>query len=151
MMVAGCADIKQQFLGSRVEDKCDTTWPVCDTIAGCLLGDSSYISGRLPDKNARVGVQLFEPSTVTVWFFLENIAGSGDETAISFYEDRCRSRVRQTISGRAFIGEMEQNGYVKRSQDLQGEGDHLIEFESDARASYLLKIDVTPLRLKDTM
>lgn len=148
-LLCGCPDIKQQFVGSRVLDKCDVAWPVCDTISGCLLGDLSYIEGKFPDSSAKVAVQLFEPSEVTVSFFLENVAGSGEETAISFYEDRCRSRVRQTINGRSFVGEMEQNGVVKRSQTLQGAGDHLIEIESDARLSYLLKVDVLPLRLKE--
>src|SRR5882724_4192394 len=42
---SACMDEKGQFIFGRVSDKCDTEWPVCDTIAGCLLGDSSYIEG----------------------------------------------------------------------------------------------------------
>ena len=38
---------------------------------------------------------------------------------------------------------------MSRDADLSGVGDHLIEFESDARARYLMKVDVLPLRLKD--
>lgn len=148
LMFSSCLDEKGQFLFGRVADRCNTEWPICDTIAGCLLGDSSYIEGRFPTKG-KIAVQLFEPSTVTVSFFLENVAGSGEETAINFFEDRCRSRVRQSIEGRTFVGEAEQAGFVKRSVDLSGTGDHLIEYESDARLQFLLKVDVLPLRLKD--
>jgi hypothetical protein len=93
-------------------------------------------------------VQLFEPSTVTLSFFLTEIAGTGDETRISFHETECRSRVRRVLSGRSLVGESESKGWVSREADLSDVGDHLIEFESDARAKYLVKVDVLPLRLK---
>jgi hypothetical protein len=141
-------DEKSQFIFGRVADRCDTEWPICDTIAGCLLGDSSYIEGKFP-TTGKVGVQIFEPSTVTVSFFLENVAGAGVETDLDFFEDRCRSRTRVAVEGRTFVGEQETAGLVQRSVDLSGIGDHLIEYTSDARLSFLMKIDVTPLRLKD--
>ncbi len=147
-MSTGCTDERGQFIFGRVADKCNTEWPICDTIAGCLLGDSSYIEGRFP-SNGKVAVQLFEPSTVTVSFFIENVAGAGEETSINFYEDRCRSRTRVTVDGRTFVGEAEQGGFVKRSVDLSGLGDHLIEFSSDARLQFLMKVEVLPTRLKD--
>lgn len=150
MSFSSCMDEKSQFVFGRVVDKCNTEWPICDTIAGCLLGDSSYIEGKFP-TTGKVAVQLFEPSTVTVSFLLENVGGAGDETAINFFEDRCRSRTRVAIEGRTFVGEAEQAGLVKRSVDLSGIGDHLIEYVSDARLQYLLKVDVLPLRLKDEM
>jgi len=147
--LTGCLDEKGQFIFGRVADRCDTEWPVCDTIAGCLLGDSSYIEGKFPTAG-RVAVQLFEPSTVTVSFFLMNVAGSGKETDIYFNEDRCRSKVPITIEGRTFVGEAENTGFVARSADLSGVGDHLIEYESDSRLDFLMKVDVLPLRLKNT-
>ena len=146
-LLVGCGGKREQFLGSRVLDACGEQWPVCDRIAGCLLGDSSYIEGRFPGTRL-IGVQVFEPSTVRLSFQLENVGASGDETAISFFEDRCRSRTRIAVSGRSFVGENDTVGFVKRETELSGVGDHLIEFSSDARAQYLLKVDVTPTRLK---
>ena len=148
--LSGCMDERGQFVFGRVADRCNTEWPICDTIAGCLLGDSSYIEGRFP-TNGKVAVQIFEPSTVTMSFFLENVAGAGEETTINFYEDRCRSRTRVTVEGRTFVGEAEQMGLVKRSVDLSGVGDHLIEYTSDARLQFLMKVEVLPIRLKDEM
>ena len=128
-------------------DACTQQWPICDKIAGCLLGDQSYIEGRFPG-NRLIGVQVFEPSTVTVSFQLEDVGASGDETAINFFEDRCRSRTRITIVGRTFLGENDKIGFVSRSADLSGIGDHLIEFSSDAHAHYLMTVRVLPIRLK---
>ena len=145
--VPACGSIQEQFLGTRVKDRCDGEWPVCRTTVGCIVGDRSYVEGRFPGSN-RLAVQLFEPSTVTLSFVLTEVAGTGDETRINFYETECQSRVRRTLSGRALVGEAESRGWVSREADLSDVGDHLIEFESDARARYLVKVDVLPLRLK---
>ena len=150
MGTSGCIDERGQFVFGRVADRCNTEWPICDTIAGCLLGDSSYIEGKFP-TNGKIAVQLFEPSTVTVAFFLQNVAGAGEETSINFFEDRCRSRTRVTIAGKTFVGEAEQSGEVRRSVDLSGVGDHLIEYTSDARLQFLMKVEVKPTRLRDEM
>ena len=88
---------------------------------------------------------------MTVSFFLQDVAGSGQETDIFFNEDRCRSKIPVTVMGRDFVGESQNaGGVVSRSADLSGVGDHLIEFQSDARLDFLLKIDVLPVRLKNT-
>ncbi len=147
-MAAGCGGVREQFLGTRVKDACDGEWPICATTVGCFLGDRSYVEGRFPGTN-RVAIQVFEPSKVTVSFFLYSVSGAGEETVVNFYEDRCRSRVREAVPGKAFIGEAEKVGWVSRSADLSGLGDHLIEWTSDARAAYLAKVDVLPLRLQE--
>ncbi len=144
-----CGGLREEFIGSRVKDSCNGEWPICSTQVGCLIGDRSYIEGRFPGANA-VAIQVFEPSMVTLSFMLSEISGAGGETAINFNEDGCRARVRTTISGRSFLGESEKKGYITRAAELSGVGDHLISWESDARASYVAKIDVLPLRLKTT-
>ncbi len=145
--LSGCGNQREEFLTGRVLDECDSQWPVCDRIAGCLLGDSSYVEGKFPGSGL-LAVQGFEPSTGRLFFFLEKTAAAGTETVINFYEDRCRARVRQSITGRTFVGEAEKVGWVRREAALSGVGDHLIEFESDARTGYLAKVEVAPTRLE---
>lgn len=147
LVLAGCGSRREEFIGGRALEKCDALWPVCETYSGCLIGDTTYAEGKFPGAG-RVAVQLFEPSTVRASFFLEQVGASGEETVLNFYEERCRARIRVPISGRTFIGEAEKVGWVTREADLAGEGDHLIEFESDARARYLLKVEVLPKRLQ---
>ncbi|GMU62281.1 MAG: hypothetical protein AMXMBFR34_40440 [Myxococcaceae bacterium] len=145
---SGCQGLEAQFIGTRVPDDCSGEWSVCSTTVGCFLGDRSYVEGRFPGQN-KVAVQLFEPSEVTVSFYLSETAGTGEETVINFFEQSCSSRVRIPVTGRSFVGEQEQKGFVSRKAELSGIGDHLIDVESDARTKYLLKIDVLPLRLRD--
>lgn len=145
-LVLACGGKREQFLGTRVEDTCSQQWPICDKIAGCLLGEAGFIEGRFPGTRL-IGVQVFEPSKVRLSFQLENVGAAGEETSINFFEDKCRSRTRVTISGRSFVGENDTTGLVKREAELSGVGDHLIEFTSDVRAEYILKVDVIPTRL----
>ncbi len=146
ILLSACGGQREQFTAGRVLDRCDSQWPVCDRIAGCLLGDQSFIEGKLPGQN-QLAIQLFEPSTVKVSLYLDEVKAAGDETVISFFEDRCRARIREAIPGRTFVGEAQTHGFVTREADLTGIGDHLIELSSDAKASYLLKVEVLPKRV----
>jgi len=145
--LSGC-DVRQQFIGTRIADECNGTWNVCDTTVGCFLGDQSYIEGRFPGVN-KAGIQLFEPSEVTVTLMLSEVGGEGETTVFNFFESSCGSRHRVEVTGKALVNENQQTGWVSRTAELSGVGDHLIDIESDARATYLMKIDVLPLRLKD--
>ncbi len=141
----GCSGGKSQFIDGRVLDRCDETWPVCSQIAGCLIGAESYLEGRFPGE-VRFIVQVPEPSKVKVSFYVESASAAGDETALNFYEDRCRARVRESATGRSFLGEAEQFGVFSREALLTGLGDHLIEIISDSQARYSLKVEVNPTR-----
>jgi len=147
--LSGCGGAEAQFIGTRILEACDGQWNVCATTSGCIVGDRSYVQGRFPGSN-KVVVSLFEPSQVTVGFFLSETSGAGVETVVNLFEPACASRTRVAISGTAFVAEAQQNGFVTRSVDLSGVGDHLIEIDSDARTKYLFKVDVLPLRLRDS-
>lgn len=144
-LALGCGGSRADFIGSRVEDACTGAWPVCGTMAGCILGPESYAEGRFPGQG-RIIVQVPEASTVRVRFFLEQAVAAGEETAVTFHEEGCRARVRQAISGRNALELMEKQGGFSREAELTGVGDHLIEFSSDMQARYVLKVEVVPLR-----
>ena len=146
-LVASCTDVRKQFLGDRVLDACNSQWKVCDDTVGCIIGDRSYISGKFPGKN-QFGIRLFEPSTVTLSLYLEASAATGEETTISFHEERCRAMKQVTLTGKELLAESDKVGFVEREAELTGEGDHLIEIDSDARTDYLLKVEIVPTLLK---
>jgi hypothetical protein len=143
-IAVGC-DRKSQFLEGRVKDPCDRNWPICNEIAGCLLGTPSYIEGRFPGTGKFI-VQLAEPSTVRVHIFIEDVRAVGEETSISFFESGCVHRDRQAASGRVFVGETDQLGEFVRQADLLDVGDHLVSFTSDTDCRYTLKVDVEAKR-----
>lgn len=146
MVFVGCDDRRAAFIDARVQESCNLSWPVCSLIAGCILGNESYIEGRLPGDK-RIIVRLQEPSRVETTFFLTDVTGAGSQSVITYYEEGCSDRTRVEIGGEAFVRENEDIGYVNRSENLVGIGDHRVEFSSDVQADYLFKVTVTPLRL----
>ena len=149
ILAAGCEGVREQFIGTRIDDDCSGAWNVCSTTVGCFMGDRSYLEGRFPGKN-KVATQIFEPSELTVSLHLFETSGAGDETVFNFFEASCASRVRVPVTGKTLMAENEKVGWVSRKAELAGIGDHLIEVESDARTRYLIKVDVLPLRLRDS-
>lgn len=145
-VLGGCGNRRDDFIAGRVEDTCDGTWPVCDSFAGCLIGDQSYIQGRFPNKG-RFIVRIDEPSTVKLHVFLEELGAAGEQTSFTLFEDRCRARTRVETTGKSFVAEAERAGSFTSEATLSGTGDHLVEFESDSQARYLIKVDVRPTRL----
>jgi len=141
----GCGGSRADFIGSRVADTCDAAWPVCSTMAGCILGPESYAEGRFPGQG-RFIVQVPEAATVRVRFFLEEVIAAGEETVVTFHEEGCRARIRQSVSGRTALDTVEKQGEFSREADLTGVGDHLIEFSSDMQARYVMKVEVVPQR-----
>ena len=144
-LATGCGGGRSDFIGGRAKDVCDAQWPVCSKVAGCILGPESYTEGRLPGQGQLI-VQLQEASTVRLHFFLEEAIAAGEETVVTFHEEGCRARTRQSVSGRTALDSAEKLGEFTREADLTGVGDHLVEFESDMQARYLLKVEVEPLR-----
>lgn len=143
--VVGCGGSREEFIGPRVADACNASWPVCSQVAGCILGPESYTEGRFPGE-AELIVQIPEASTLKVSFYLEDVTAAGTETVVTFHEEGCRSRKREAISGRLAVDSMEKFGEFTREADVTGVGDHLIQFSSDMQARYVVKVDVTPLR-----
>jgi hypothetical protein len=145
LALAGCGGGRGDYVGSRAKDVCDAEWPVCSRVAGCILGQESYTEGRLPGKGQFI-VQLKEASTVRVRFFLEDVVAAGEETVITFHEEGCRARIRESVTGRTALDSAEKFGEFSREVELTGVGDHLVEFESDMQARYVLKVEVEPVR-----
>lgn len=139
--LAGCGNPKDEFIGARVLDTCNQTWPVCGSVAGCLIGPQSYVEGGMPGQQ-RFVVQISEPSTVRVRVFVDSISSQGSQTTLTFFEDGCRSRVQAQATGKEFADEARQMGEFTREADLTGIGDHLIEFDSDAQVQYSLEVEV---------
>lgn len=141
----GCGGGKSDFVGNRVADACNESWPVCDGVASCILGTQSYTEGRFP-SSSRILVQLQQPSLVRLSFFVESITAEGESTTVTFYEDGCRDRIRQEVTGKVFATEATETGVFSREAQLSGVGDHLIEFSSDSKSLYSAKIEIAAQR-----
>ena len=141
---AGCSNPKDDFIGSRVLQTCNQSWPACGAVAGCLLGDADYMAGQFPGDNQAV-IQLQKPSTVALNLYISSVESSGTFAQESWFEGACRSRSDVKVTGVAFVQEAQREGIFTRTYNLLDSGDHLVQFSSDAQAQYLFSVTVTPL------
>lgn len=144
VLLAGCHNgIESDFIGNRIPDQCGANWPVCDTFAGCRLDNGSYVSGNLPGSRKFI-VHTVGQATITVDLLVENAQAQGTSTAITWFEPGCGVQYRQAADGKTFFAESQNEAGTPftRSQDVSQPGDHLVLIDSDATASYLLRITV---------
>jgi hypothetical protein len=143
-VVGGCGGVKDDFIGARVLDSCNDSWPVCDGNASCLLGPESYTTGNLPGSG-RIIVQTVTASDIQLSFLLENLTAAGGLFSIVWYEPGCKASVRQDVDGQSVAAESTSLGVFTRTAQLNEAGDHLVTFQATTQASYTLKVDVIPL------
>jgi len=143
-LLAGCSDPLGNFKSGLVLDPCNGNYPVCNTVVGCTLTNSSYVQGQFPGSG-KFMVQLSGPSTVELHFFLQDPSAAGSQLFITWFESGCTTEFQTLVPGNVFIGEAQQNdGEFVRTQELSAQGDHLIEFQADATAQYVAKIVIIP-------
>lgn len=145
LFVGACGDPESDFKSGRSDDPCNGNYPACNTDVGCVLSNSSYTSGTFPGSGQFL-VQTTGPATVDVNFFLINPSAAGTMTYVTWFESGCTSNFQAPpITGKIFVGEAEaDNGLFTRSQLLSSPGDHLITYQSDATAQYLIDVEITP-------
>ncbi len=140
----GCGSPQDDFIGARVLDPCNSSWPVCDGYASCLLGSESYTEGNLPGSG-NIIVQTLTPSQVTLSFYFTNLTAAGGTFSVVFYEAGCTGNVTVDVDGQTVAEESQSLGVFARSAQLSTTGYHLVTYQATTSAYYLLKVDVIPL------
>lgn len=141
--LCGCSSGRDDFIGARVKDSCNGSWPVCNQTASCFIGNESYIEGRFPGQG-KIIVRLDEPSEVKVSFYFDDITAVGTLTSIVWYETGCKASIRADVDGKTVAAESNSTGVFERSENLLDQDEHLISFKSDLEATYLMKVEVIP-------
>ena len=140
----GCSTPQDDFIGARVLDACNTSWPVCDGYASCLLGPDSYTQGNFPGSN-QIIVQTLATSNVQLSFLLSDLTAAGGTFSIVWWEPGCTAADRTSVDGKVVAAESQAIGVFSRSAQLNVAGYHLVTYQATTQASYLLKVEVTPL------
>ncbi len=144
LALAGCTDPASAFTAGRLLDPCDSTWPVCTTIAGCVVNDTLYLEGTLPGTR-RMIVRTTGQASITVSVYLKTEGATGTNTLIEWNDASCGTVASDSMTGADFFKSFEAAGVFSQTQNVSQEGDHLITFTSDSTADYLLKVDVTEI------
>lgn len=141
-LLAGCGgNPSSNFIGKRVLDPCSSDFPVCTTFADCRLDESSFTQGTFPGSKKLI-VTTTGPATITVSMLVTNPQAPGTSTQFTFFEPGCDALNVTDVKGGSFLAESQGDEGFPISQTVSGAGEHLIQLESDATCSFLLKVDV---------
>jgi hypothetical protein len=140
-LAAGCVDAESAFVGNRLRDVCNEDWPVCNTAAGCVIGNGQYVPGTFPGT-VRMIVQTQLSTNVSIDIFLRTEGAVGTVTNLYWFEVGCGTNYIDHVTGKDLFAKFDAQGIFTDTQQLVEPGDHLIEVSSDATADYLLKLDV---------
>ena len=143
-VLPGCSSPTDDFIGARVLDLCNAPYPVCDGYASCLLGPEFYTQGNLPGSG-RIIVQTLTTSRIQLSFLFSDLTAAGETFSIVWYEPGCTGSTRVDVDGQVVATESQSVGVFQRSAQLNVAGDHLVTYQATTHATYLLKVDVTPL------
>jgi len=143
-VLPACSSTTDDFIGARVLDECNSPYPVCDGYASCLLGPEFYTQGNLPGSG-RIIVQTLTTSKIQLSFLFSDLTAAGGTFSIVWYEPGCAASTRVDVDGQTVATESQALGVFQRSAQLNVAGDHLVTYQATTQATYLLKVDVTPL------
>lgn len=132
------------FASGRSENVCDSTVPVCDTSAGCVLDGDHYLTGDFPGAR-RFIVRTTGEADITVTLYFEGAKSPGADTDIFLFEAGCTEQFSYQSAGRDIFREAGPDLTFNWSTHVYQEGDHLVTVDSDALSGYLLKVDVNEL------
>lgn len=129
------------FTLGLTEDRCDGTFPICQTTAGCVMGSGKYLQGRFPGSRQFI-VSAPEEAIITVQIFFATQVAKGVDTEILWHEPGCFDTYQYLSEGADIFQAAGNDQVFTQSRQVFLEGDHLVEVFSDSIAEYAIRVEV---------
>ncbi len=143
LLSTGCGLSSQEnFTRGLTRDRCDGTFPICATTAGCVMGEKRYLQGSFPGSR-EVIVPAPADSIISVRLFFTEQVAHGLDTRILISEPGCIDTYEWASEGIDIFLEAGSDRTLEVTQEVFLDGDHLLEVASDAIADYIVQVDVT--------
>lgn len=142
LVVSGCGfGAEGNFTAGLSRDRCDGTFPVCQTTAGCTMGVGKYVEGSFPGARQFI-VPAPEESIITLRVFFRSQIATGIDTEILWHEPGCFDTYQYLSEGADIFLEAGDDLIFEQSKQVFLSGDHLVEVISDAVAEYIIAVEV---------
>ena len=142
VFVGGCGIGPESNFTLGLElDRCDGTFPACQTTAGCFLNEDRYLEGSFPGTRQFIVPSRAE-AIIRVDIFFRSQVSTGFDTEVLWSEPGCFDTYQYRSEGRDVFLEAGNDRILTVSQQVFLEGEHLVEVFSDAVADYLLRVRV---------
>jgi hypothetical protein len=143
LALSGCINPESNFIDGRTLNLCNSTIPVCETMANCVLDETNYTQGNFDEgATQRLIVHTDAAATITVELYFVTEVSPGIDTEVTYNEVDCQSSDDETSGGADIFQQAGPARIWTNSHQVVTAGDHLVEVFSDAQAQYLLLVDV---------
>ncbi len=140
--LGGCGlSAQDNFTRGLSKDRCDGTYPICATTAGCVMGEKRFLEGSFPGGR-EVIVPAPADSIIVVRLFFTTQVAHGEDTRILISEPGCIDTYEWASEGRDIFLEAGSDRTIEVRQEVFLDGDHLLQVASDAVAEYIVQVDV---------
>jgi len=140
VLLGACGLAEEVFIAGADYDPCQATVGVCQTAAGCNMGETKYIEGDFPGFRSFVVKTLVEDTTLEIQIFFKTRKHPGEDTEITWYEPGCNDFYRYESFGEDIFAEAGADQVFIKAQKMRQSGPHLVEIYSDAYTHYLLRV-----------
>lgn len=142
LTASGCGvSAADNFTRGLSEDRCEGTFPICATTAGCVLSDLRYLEGSFPGSREVIVPAPADAIVIVRLFFVSQVA-HGLDTRVLISEPGCIDTYEWASEGRDIFIEAGSDRVLEVRQEVFLDGDHLLEVASDAVADYVLAVEV---------
>ena len=86
---AGCADAESIFTDGRIESRCNSIVPICNTQASCVLQEDQYLRDDFPGGKTFIVHTEDEQNSLTARFLLVEPRFTGTELLVRVHNSDC--------------------------------------------------------------
>ena len=142
MLASACGfGAEGNFTAGLSRDRCDGTFPVCQTTAGCTMGIGKYVEGSFPGARQFI-VPAPEESFIRLRIFFKKEIATGIDTEILWHEPGCFDTYQYQSEGLDIFLDAGDDAIFEREQQVFLSGDHLLEVISDVVVDYIIVVEV---------
>ncbi|MBN2498578.1 MAG: hypothetical protein JXR96_28565 [Deltaproteobacteria bacterium] len=140
-LLTACGVSEGDFVAGADPDPCEANVSVCQTSAGCIMGESKYLEGNFPGFRSFV-VTTPADTGIRVKLFFKSMVHPGEDTEIIWYEPGCGNSYHYESMGADIFSKAGSNRVFSQEQKVRMAGDHLIEIYSDATTHYFARVEL---------
>ena len=140
--ISGCLSREENFTQGRLRATCESATPICSGRATCTVSPKRYLEGTFPGAERAILYLQHPRSQVTVRMLLAEQVYPGTELLVRVHELGCASAEEEQLVDVDIFRRAGDDRILTFTFDVDGRGDHLIEFFSDMSARYTVTVDV---------
>ena len=139
LLVPACGPDAGAFIAGADVVPCMENVPVCQTSAGCIMGESRYVEGDFPGVINFVVTTPADTVIVVKLYFTKQVS-PGEDTEITWYEPGCGDKQTYSSGVDDIFSKTGDDGVFSQEKEVRRQGDHLIEIVSDAYTHFYARI-----------